>query len=56
MFNQDEGQIECAVGNGDGVYFISDRDLRYLFVSGTWYCQIQTTRLIMFFKEKVWTP
>ena len=25
------------------------RDLRHLFVSGSWYCQIQTTWLIMFF-------
>ena len=25
------------------------RDLRYFFVSGSWYCQIQTTWLIMFF-------
>ena len=28
------------------------RDLRHLFVSGSWYCQIQTTWLIMFFNYK----
>ena len=33
---------ECCI-------FISDVGTRHLFVSGSWYCQIQTTRLIMFF-------
>ena len=27
------------------------RDSRYLFVSGSWYCQIQTTKLIKFFRR-----
>ena len=32
-------------------FYFWRRDLRHLFVSEFWYCQIQTTWLIMFFKE-----
>ena len=31
------------------VFYFWRRDLRHLFVSDSWYCQIQTTRLIIFF-------
>ena len=31
-----------------GFYFW---DSRHLFVSDSWYCQMQTTRLIMFFRK-----
>ena len=72
IFNQDEGKIECVVGNREmGVFgrarqprliwfHFWRRDLRYLFVSGSWYCQIQTTWLIMFFGikniKRQWDP
>ena len=54
MFNKDEGKIECAVGNqGDKAEIVLilflRRDSRYLFVSGSWYGRIQTTRLNVFF-------
>ena len=31
------------------IVLILFRDSRYLFVSGSWFCQIQTTRLNVFF-------
>ena len=37
-------------------FYFWRRDLRNLFVSHSRCCQIQTTRLIKFFKEEVWTP
>ena len=61
MFYQDEEKIECALGNRDFGFLAGQesrkascfsfwcRDLRHLFVSDSWYCQIRTTRLIMFF-------
>ena len=66
MFNKDEGKIECLVGNQGDMFLAGQEaeivlilflchDSLYLFVSGSWYCQIQTTRLNVFFKDKVWT-
>ena len=63
MFNQDEGKIEYAVGNRRYVFvrarkprlvlfYFCRLDSRYLFVSDSWNCLIQTTRLIMFFRIK----
>ena len=62
MFNKDEGKIECAVRNQGNMFLAAQnvlmfdvlilfprRDSRYLFVSGSWYCQIKTTRLNVFF-------
>ena len=57
MYSLDEEKIECALGNGEiwfwqgkkaeNVFFYFwSRDSRHLFVFD---CQIQTTRLIMFF-------
>ena len=51
MFNQDEGKIECAVGNREICVWQSKKAeiVLILFltsgfaVSGSWYCQIQTT-------------
>ena len=60
MFNLDEEKIKFALDNRALVFWQSKkaeivvilcfwrRDLRYLFVSYSWYCQIQTTRLIIF--------
>ena len=56
MFNQDEGKIECAVGNRDMCFWQGKKaeivlilflmsGFAVLFVSGSLYQQIQTTRL-----------
>ena len=52
-----EEKMECGVGNREICIWQGKKAeielilflTWYLFVSGSWYCQIQTTRLIMFF-------
>ena len=39
IFNQDEGMIEYAVGNREMGFWQGKK----IEVSGSWYCQIQTT-------------
>ena len=60
MFNQDEGKIETGryvFGRARKPrlfwFHFLRQDSRHLFVSGCWYCQIQTTWLIMFIGFKV---
>ena len=57
MFNQDEGKIECEVGNSEICFWQDKRAenvlilfvIRGIYLSlDYWYCQIQTSRLIMF--------
>ena len=60
MFGLDEGKIECAVGDvflagqegQDCFDFIYDIGIRGIYFLGSWFCQIQTTRLIMFFQPR----
>ena len=63
MFNQDEGKIEDVVGHRDMCFWQGKKadivlilflmlGVAVFIVFGSWYCQIQTTRLIMFFHEK----
>ena len=60
MFKLDENKIEFELGNRSFgflagqesfLYFLR-RNFRCLFVSDSWYCQIETTRLIMFFSAE----
>ena len=56
MFNLDDNKIEFALGYRAQVFWLGQKAENAvffyfvnLFVSDSWYCQIQTTRLIMFF-------
>ena len=60
MFNQDEGKIECGVGNMEICFWQGKRLFLILFLTSgfavficLWllYCQMQTTRLMMFLVE-----
>ena len=63
MCNLDEEKIEFALGNRALVlcqgkkaenvvcFFFLTSIFAVLFVSDSWYCQIKTTRLIMFFGQ-----
>ena len=60
MFNLDEEKIEfasfgfwqCKESENVIFFFISDVEIRgIIIVSDSWYCQIQKTRLIMFFMD-----
>ena len=57
MYSLGGEKIECALGNMEiwcwrgkkaenAVFYFLRRDSRYLFVSDSWYCKIQTTTYI----------
>ena len=60
MYNLDEENTECTVGNKEFCFgtvrkprmlcfYFWSRDSRQLFISDSWFCQFQITRLFMFF-------